>query len=109
MSQDKALENPDLWDWDKSETRPPVKNRRVVLSVAFKSDEFQRVASHATKIGKRTSEFVRDAALNAASETHPNVIPFHRTSAATSSGASIVSRPEANDPMTSPSLQYQLR
>ncbi|MBI4493224.1 MAG: hypothetical protein HY690_10585 [Chloroflexi bacterium] len=43
-----------------------MKNARVVVSVAFSRRDFERVAECAEKMGMRTSEFVREAALDRA-------------------------------------------
>ena len=106
MNPEGSLENPEEWDWDKSESRPPVTNRRVVLSVAFNSPDFQLVSSYASKIGKKTSEFVREAALNAVAADHPTIVPFvsPRT---TSRGRRI--NPTGSTAETTPTLAYQVR
>lgn len=101
-------ENAENWDWDSAKAREPVKARRVVLSVAFASPDFQRVASYAARIGKKTSEFVREAAMRAAPATHPTVIPFTRAGSSTSTrGPRVVQ--QTDDPTTSPALLYQVR
>ena len=60
-------ERPDTWDYERPEIRQPVKAPRVVLSVAFRRDDFERVSVYAERMGKRTSEFVREAAIEKAS------------------------------------------
>ncbi len=57
------LESPEQWDLEHAELHPPVKNARVILSVAFPSQHFQIVARCAEQMGKKLSEFVREAAL----------------------------------------------
>lgn len=54
------------WDYEHAETREPVKSPRVVVSVAFRWDDFQRVAQYAERAGKKTSEFIREAAIDRA-------------------------------------------
>jgi hypothetical protein len=60
------LENPENWDFDKLETREPVKSPRVVVSVAFPHEGFITVSQYAERLGKKTSEFIREAALEKA-------------------------------------------
>ena len=57
------LEDPEQWDWEHAEVHLPVKSPRVVLSVAFPSQHFEIVARCAEQMGKKLSEFVREAAL----------------------------------------------
>ncbi len=107
MSPRQQMQDSKEWDWDKAEARPPVRNRRVVLSVAFKSPEFQRVSSYAGRIGKRTSEFVREAAIQAVPASHPSVVPFTPTLSSTTAHGPRVITPEKA--MTAPAPAYQLR
>lgn len=60
---DVELERLDTWDVDKAEVKQPVKPSRVVFSVAFHRDEFELVSKHASLLGKKTSHFIRDAAI----------------------------------------------
>ncbi len=57
------LENQDNWDYEHLETRGPVKAPRVVVSVAFRREDFENVAKYAERAGKKTSELIREAAL----------------------------------------------
>ncbi len=62
------LQNPDSWDYAGAVKAPGRREgRRTVLSVAFSADSFQLVAQQAEQLDKRVSEFVRDAAVAAAS------------------------------------------
>jgi hypothetical protein len=61
--QNSELENLKNWDTDRIEVRQPKKPSRVVFSVAFQRDDFDRVAKYAELCGKKTSEFIRDAAI----------------------------------------------
>lgn len=61
------LENPENWDFEQPETRAPVKPSRVVVSVAFQRDDFTMVSEYAERVGKKTSEFIREAAIEKAS------------------------------------------
>ena len=67
MSLDEdELEKEDTWDFGRSQRRRPVKNPRSIVSVAFSADEFQLVVACAEREGKRTSQFIREAALEGA-------------------------------------------
>ena len=61
--RDGELERPDTWDYERSEVRQPVRASRAVVSVAFRRDEFTLVSEYAEQVGKRTSAFIREAAL----------------------------------------------
>lgn len=64
---DAELEKPETWDFVHPQVRKPVKASRVVVSVAFHGDDFDRVSVYAESVGKKTSEFIRDAAIEKAS------------------------------------------
>ncbi len=59
------LQSPDTWQGD-GEVRSPVKSPRVIVSVGFSRDDFQRVAEYAHRAGMKTSEFIRTAAIERA-------------------------------------------
>lgn len=61
-----TLEDQDAWDFEHAERRPGAKDTRSVVSVAFARDEYERVAKCAARLNKRTSEFIREAALDKA-------------------------------------------
>ena len=60
------LQSPDEWDLEGAEIREPVKNPRVVVSVAFRRPDFDLVSDFARRVGKKTSEFIREAAVESA-------------------------------------------
>jgi hypothetical protein len=61
-SDTSKLENLEESDFDNAEIyRPNERKRRAVVSVAFSSEDFERVARAAR--GMKTSEFIRNAAL----------------------------------------------
>ncbi len=66
MPEDKELDLQDesTWDYDKAEVRPASQSNRVVVSVAFARQDFQRVGEYAESVNMRTSEFIRTAALD---------------------------------------------
>ncbi|MBI2171753.1 MAG: hypothetical protein HYU30_07010 [Chloroflexi bacterium] len=64
--RDLELEKPDNWDFTQPEAREPVKASRVVVSVAFRRDDFALVSTYAERSGKKTSEFIREAAVEKA-------------------------------------------
>jgi hypothetical protein len=57
------LENLDSWDVEHAEVRPPVKPSRVVVSVSFRREDFDQVSKLAELNGRKTSQFIRDAAI----------------------------------------------
>ena len=62
-----SLQDPENWDFERAERRGGVKGARAIVSVAFGRDDFESVAACAERNGKRTSEFIREAALEKAS------------------------------------------
>ena len=68
IKDSKELENIDSWDIEKAEIHKPVKPSRVVASVSFSRDEFNRISKYAEGIEKKTSQFIREAAI---AKTHP--------------------------------------
>ena len=58
-----GLERLDNWDVDKAEVKAPVKPSRLVISVAFQRDDFERISKHAAFLGKKTSQFIRDTVI----------------------------------------------
>ncbi|MBI2919437.1 MAG: hypothetical protein HYY01_15800 [Chloroflexi bacterium] len=63
---ERELEKPESWDFEQPEIRGPVKASRVVISVAFRRDDFDQVSKYAERVGKRVSEFIREAAIEKA-------------------------------------------
>ncbi|MCL4534328.1 MAG: hypothetical protein M1370_04110 [Bacteroidetes bacterium] len=51
------------WDYENAEKRTGVKMPRAIVSVAFSREDFETVADHAHRLGMKTSEFIRQAAL----------------------------------------------
>ena len=66
MAEDKELDLRDesSWDYEKAETKPATRSNRVVVSVAFTRQDFEKVADHAGSVNMKTSEFIRTAALD---------------------------------------------
>lgn len=62
-NNDSELEKLETWDTNQVETRQPQKSSRVVFSVAFSRDDFNQISKHAELIGKKTSEFIREAVI----------------------------------------------
>jgi hypothetical protein len=60
------LENSENWDLDNAEKHAGSKSARVVVSVAFRRDDFVHVTQGAERAGMRTSEYIREAALEKA-------------------------------------------
>jgi hypothetical protein len=57
------LQNREEWDFEDGERRPGAKSTRAVVSVAFAREDFERVSACAEQSRKRTSQFIREAAL----------------------------------------------
>jgi hypothetical protein len=86
------------WDYERAERRPAVKGARAVVSVAFPREDFERVSQAAKRRALRTSEFIREAALEKAVGQ-----PAALTSYTVSLGAAIFSeRPIAEARTSSP-------
>ena len=70
MPEDKELylQDESACDYDKAELRPASKSNRVVVSVAFARQDFQRVGEYAKSVNMKTSEFIRIAALDKVSK-----------------------------------------
>ena len=81
----RELQDPNAWDLERAERRPPVKSGRTVVSVAFPRKDFARVAMAAERLGQRISEFIREAALEKASDQTRHVI----LAASSSSGSAV--------------------
>jgi hypothetical protein len=60
------LEKPESWDYERPQTKKPVKASRVVVSVPFRGDDFWSVSECAERAGKKTSVFIREAAIDKA-------------------------------------------
>jgi hypothetical protein len=74
---------------DQSEARTgaqPFVGDRAIVSVAFPRADFNRVTQHAAQANKKTSEFIREAALNATAGKSGSVV----FSIATGSAATII-------------------
>jgi hypothetical protein len=88
MSRDELehLSNADEWDFENAERQPGAKNPRAVVSVAFGRRDFERVSECAERSKKRTSEFIREAALEkvAASQNQEALAAF------TASGSAVL-------------------
>jgi hypothetical protein len=63
---EKNLGNTENWDYNNLKINEPVKSPRVVVSVAFPNEDFITVSQYAEGLGKKTSEFIREAALEKA-------------------------------------------
>jgi hypothetical protein len=57
------VEDAETWDFEQPTVREPVKTPRVVVSVAFRRDDFVRVSAYAEQVGRKVSEFIREAAI----------------------------------------------
>src|SRR5688500_8727314 len=57
------LDDPEEWDFERAELAKPVQSGRTVVSVSISKDDFGRLSTYAERLGMRTSEFIRRAAL----------------------------------------------
>lgn len=65
--EERELMDPETWDWESAEERPPVANPGIVLEIRFSHDEIQRVTAAASAAGVPVDTFVTRAALTCAS------------------------------------------
>ena len=61
----------DEWDFENAEKREPSRRPRAVVSVAFPREDFELVERRARKLGKKLSEFIREASLARAKSPEP--------------------------------------
>lgn len=80
---ERELEKVESWDFEKPEVREPVKASRVVVSVAFRHEDFVTVAESAKRSGKKMSEFIRDAVIEKAIGRGAGVLIYGSGSAGT--------------------------
>lgn len=59
----RELEAPENWDFEGAEKHEGTKAARAVVSVAFRSEDFKHVVQAAERAGMKTSEYIREAAL----------------------------------------------
>jgi hypothetical protein len=64
--EDRKLEQAETWDFEQPVAHAPVKASRVVVSVAFRREDFDQVSAYAEQAGKKVSEFIREAAIEKA-------------------------------------------
>lgn len=69
MSKEELEELQDAGSWEEAGaiTQPTGKAPRAIVSVAFPREDFERVAAQAQLAGMKTSEFIRQAAMEKAS------------------------------------------
>lgn len=67
--RDEELQDPQQWDFEHAKKRRGVKRSRAVVSVALSRQDYDRVVDAAEQQGMRTSEFIRNAALEQARDT----------------------------------------
>lgn len=77
----KRLEESGDWDFEMAESRPPVRGRRAIVSVAFPPDDLTLVARSARNEDMKLSEFIRLAAVEKAT-LHQTTGEVHLTGTA---------------------------
>jgi hypothetical protein len=70
----KGLEASDSWNLEMGQRRPPAQAARAIVSVAFSREAFERVAESAERAGRKVSEFIREAALEKATQTRDEAV-----------------------------------
>ncbi|HZS01183.1 MAG TPA: hypothetical protein VFE37_20865 [Chloroflexota bacterium] len=63
------LEDPATWDWDSAEVHPGTPNPGIILEVRFQGADADAVLGAAEAAGMGAIEFVRQAAIAAASRS----------------------------------------
>ncbi len=91
------LENEETWDLANAEQHEPAKNRRSVVSVAYRPEQFAEVAQRARDAGMKLSEYIRNRSLADASEN----IETAGIMITGGQGASAIFRLESFAPVTS--------
>lgn len=81
--QERELEKTESWDFEQSEIREPVNASRVVVSVAFRHDDFVKVSEYAERLGKKISVFIREAAIEKVTGGGAGVLVYGGGSAGT--------------------------
>lgn len=79
------LEDASEWDYEAAQSRPGVKPGRVVVSVAFSRSDFDLVVETAQHLGMKTSEFIREAALEEV-DRHKELVSLFSFSGSLGSG-----------------------
>lgn len=67
--EDKELQDPETWDFDRAVVSPGTRKARAVVSVAFARGDFEQIANAARQSDMKTSEFIRSAAIAKAKAT----------------------------------------
>lgn len=76
QESDLELESEESWDYERPEVRQPVRASRVVVSVAFQRDDFELASRYAERMGKKISEFIREAAIETAGGRGGHIVMF---------------------------------
>ena len=63
---DEELQKTEMWNANEVTRYSPVKRPRTVVSVAFPADAMDLVSKKSEQLGMRTSEFIREAAIEKA-------------------------------------------
>ena len=64
--EEAELQDPATWNADKGFVQPGNPSRRAIVSVPFARDDFAAIVQAARRAGLRTSEFIREAAIERA-------------------------------------------
>lgn len=80
----REIENSESWDYERPQMREPVKASRVVVSVAFRREDFAQISVYAERWGKKVSEFIREAAIEKATGQGKGMLVYGGGSSGTS-------------------------
>ena len=69
--EERELMDPNTWDWESAEERPPVANPGIVLEIRFSREEIRCVATAAFEAGVSVDAFVTRAVLACATQGGP--------------------------------------
>ena len=72
-----SLDDPDEWDWDNAVIVHPTERPGSIVSVRFSPADFQTVGGCAERMGKKLTDFIREAALAYAAQ-HVEANPAER-------------------------------
>lgn len=93
------LQNPEAWEDMDEPAQPATKSARAVVSVAFARDDFETVVAAAKQHGMKTSEFIRQAALEK-TVSQPQQAKILVVSGAVQTGYTAVSGPRVKTTVT---------
>jgi len=83
MSDEELLQDEHAWDFEAGEAQRASRGRRSVVSVGFKPEEFRAVNEAARRHHQPLSQFIREAALEKATDRSAAGVTYIKVDAAT--------------------------